>query len=474
MRKYDVKNKRNIGIIIVISVIIIVMFSLIINLFLNSERDEYQVYNNTLVFDKDKSIIKVDSEGIIKTKWNNDYYLIYDDKDYELGNTAIAYKEDTGGIYLYGKYYEINIGDEIVVTDGETVIENSALTKFYKLADRKYLVVDKEIKSSDGLLSTTDFLMVDLDKVGNATLTNHKVNLKTFSETVIVTSNYTFDIANEILTYGSDMIDLKKIIGSTNTYTKEDLVPEENYGGSSGSGITDVTDNINGDNNQTGGTGTGSGGGSGAGGSTGSDGKDNTIIEEIKKASKNTSIVSVTSTPSNINVDYVIYDPYKEYTSVYMEVRRDESNDVQTIHLNSNSTNYVISNDIFPNTLYNIIFKCTYIDPETNEEVRETIDDVSIITKLPSVSLRVTSTSFGKITYQITTDNSYPITSGVLTVFVNGKEKVKDTISINGNTVGTINVPDINENDIIEFVLDNIKYNDNVIEQLNTSYMFKY
>ena len=67
--------------------------------------------------------------------------------------------------------------------------------------------------------------MVDLDKVGNATLTNHKISLKTFSETVIVTSNYTFDIANEILTYGSDKIDLKKIIGSSNAYTKEDLVP---------------------------------------------------------------------------------------------------------------------------------------------------------------------------------------------------------------------------------------------------------
>ena len=101
-------------------------------------------------------------------------------------------------------------------------------------------------------------LMVDLDKVGNATLTNHKVNLKTFSETEIVTSNYTFDIANEILTYGSDIIDLKKIIGSTNTYTKEDLVPEKGSG-TGVDGVTDITDNSSG-------TGTGgSGGGGGAG-----------------------------------------------------------------------------------------------------------------------------------------------------------------------------------------------------------------
>ena len=214
MRKYDIKNKRNIGIIIVISVVIIVMFSLVISLFINSDKKEYQVLNGTLVFDKDKTIIKTkDDSGIIKTKWNKDYYLIYNGKSYELGDTAISYNEDNGRISLYGRYYEIGNGDEIKVTSDETIIKDSALTKFYKLADRKYLVVDKEIKSSDGLVSTTDFLMIDLDKVGNATLTNHKVNLKTFSETEIVTSNYTFDIANEILTYGSDIIDLKKIIG---------------------------------------------------------------------------------------------------------------------------------------------------------------------------------------------------------------------------------------------------------------------
>ncbi|MGN1311629.1 MAG: hypothetical protein ACI4U4_01290, partial [Bacilli bacterium] len=245
MRKYDIKNKRNIGIIIGISVLIIIMFSLIIKLFLSSDKKEYTVYSGSLVFDKDKSIVKIKENGIIKKKWNNDYYLIYDDKNILLGDSAISYNEDTGEIILYGKYYEIGAGDSIDITDGETVIKSSALTKFYKLADRKYLVVDKEIKSLDGLLSTSEFLMVDLDKVGNATLTNHKVSLKTFSPTTIVTSNYTFDIANEILTYGSNKIDLKKIIGSSNKYTKEDLVPSENTDNGINNGVTNITDNSN-------------------------------------------------------------------------------------------------------------------------------------------------------------------------------------------------------------------------------------
>ena len=458
MRKYDVKNKRNIGIIIVISIIIIVMFSLVINLFLSTDKNEYEVLPSTLVFDKDKTIIKVDTSGTIKTKWNKKYYLIYNDKDYELGDTAIAYKEDSGEIYLYGKYYEISSGDEIRVTSDETVIKNSALTKFYKLADRKYLVIDKEIKSTDGLLSTTDFLMVDLDKVGNATLTNHKVSLKTFSETTIVTSNYMFDIANEILTYGSDKIDLKKIIGSSNSYTKEDLIPEQNTGNiGGGSGVTDVIEkpNNNGNNNTN-------------------EETSNTIIEEIKKASKNTSIVSVDTTPNKIDIDYVIYDPYNEYTSVYMEVKRENSNSVETIRLSSNSTNYVISENIFPNTNYEIVFKCTYINPETGEEVRETIDKINVITKLPNIWIKVTNTSFGNITYQITADNNYSVSSGTIIVKVNGEERINNVISINGNTVNTINIPDIVDNDIVEIKLIDIKSGNTVIKDLKASTMFKY
>ncbi len=494
MRKYDIKNKRNIGIIIVISVIIIVMFSLVISLFLKADKKQYQVLSGTLVFDKDKTIIKVDNnDGIIKTKWNNDYYLIYNKKNYELGDTAISYNENNGQITLYGRYYEISSGDEIKITSDETVIKDSALTKFYKLTDRKYLVVDREIKSSDGLLSTTDFLMVDLDKVGNAMLTNHKVSLKTFSETEIVTSNYTFDIANEILTYGSDIIDLKKIIGSTNTYTKEDLVPEKGSG-TGVDGVTDVTDNSSGtgtggsggggggaggsgDGTGTGeGNGDGSGSGSGSGGGSGG----NVVLEEIKKASRNTSIVSVSSSVNTISIDYVIYDPYNEYTSVYMEFKESGSNNVKTIYLNSRETNYVISEGILPNTSYDIVFKCSYIDQETGEEIIETIDEKNIKTKLPSLGIKVTSTSFGKITYKITTDNSYALTSGTLVVSIKDKtsgtlnEHSRYNIGINGNTVDSIVITDILDEDIVQFKLIDVMAGSTIIQDLQASCMFKY
>ena len=143
MRKYDIKNKRNIGIILAIALLIIIMFSLVIKVFNNRDKNEYTVAEKTLVFDKDKTIIKTDKESVIKTKWNKKYYLIKDKENIELGNTAITYNEESGILKLYGKYYEITSGDEINITNGETEIKSTALTKFYKLEDRKYLLVDK-------------------------------------------------------------------------------------------------------------------------------------------------------------------------------------------------------------------------------------------------------------------------------------------------------------------------------------------
>ena len=466
MRKYDIKNKRNIGIIIGISIIIIIMFSLVIKFFLSLNKEEYIVLKGNIVFDKDKTLIKLDSDGKIKTKWKGEYYLTYDGKDYELGNTAIAFNEDTTEIKLYGRYYEISSGSEINITSNETVIKNSLLTKFYKLADRKYLIVDKEIKSADNLLSTTDFLLVELDKAGNATLTNHKVNLKTFSEAEIVTSNYTFDIANEILSYGSDKIDLKKIIGSSNNYTKEDLIPDESK--NTNDNVTNIDINGNQENNNsTDGNNQTNGNGSSNSGTT---------IEEIKKAAKQTSVVSVTSTVNKIIIDYVIYDPYKEYTSVYMEVQKEDSDKVEVIYLNTNNTRYELK-DILPNTKYNLKFK--YTATEDGESIIKEFANTTISTQKPKLSLKVTKTRAGEITYVITTDSSYTLTSADLVVTITDSKtgetrKETSTISISNNTSNTVKLNKMKDGDIIELKLINVKSGDTIIKGITASDKFIY
>lgn len=468
MRKYDKKNKRNIGIVISISVIIIIMFSLIIKLFFSMNKEEYTVSSGNIVFDINKTLIKLDTEGTVKTKWKGEYYLIYNGNDYELGNTALAFNENTTEIKLYGRYYEISSGSEINITNGETVIGNSLITKFYKLADRKYLIVDKEIKSEDNLLSTTDFLIVELDKAGNATLTNHKVNLKTFSETSIITSNYTFDIANEILTYGSDKIDLKKIIGSTNTYEKEDLIPDTS------SNTNNNVDNIVVNNGTT--TDSKDEASTGNATNTNIGNSSNTIIEEIKKESKHTSIISATSTIDKIFIDYLVYDPYKEYTSVYMEVQKEGSDIVETIYLNSNNTRYELK-DILPNTKYNLKFKYTTL--EDGEIIVKEFDSTSIITKKPSLSLKVTKTKVGEITYVVTTDNSYNLDSATLVVTITDSvtkeiRTITENIIISNNTSRTVKVDNISDGDIVELKLINVMSSDTIIEGVTASDKFIY
>lgn len=486
MRKYDMKNKRNIGIIIGISIIIIIMFSLIIRFFFTMNREEYTVTSGSVVFDKDKTLIKLDNDGIIKTKWKGEYYLIYNDKNYELGNTALAFNENTTEIKLYGRYYEISSGSEINITSDETVISNSLITKFYKLADRKYLIVDKEIKSLDNLLSTTDFLLVELDKAGNATLTNHKVNLKTFSETSIVTSNYTFDIANEILTYGSDKIDLKKIIGTTNEYEKEDLIPDESDNindnisnivvNGNGTGTGDSSGTGSGSGSVGTGEGTGSSGGTGSEDSSSGNNGSNTAIEEIKKESKHTSVISVTSAIDKIIIDYVIYDPYKEYTSVYMEVKESNSDKVETIYLNSNNTRYELK-DILPNTKYNLKFKYTTLEDE--QEVTKEFASTDISTKKPSLSLKVTRTRVGEITYVVTTDNSYSLDTATLVVTITdnktGEIRTKSyDINISNNTSSTVKVDKISDGDIVELKLIDVTSKGNIINGVTASDKFVY
>ncbi len=50
------------------------MFSLVIKLFLSSDKKEYTVHDGALVFDKDKSIIKVTEDSTIKKKHKVNYF----------------------------------------------------------------------------------------------------------------------------------------------------------------------------------------------------------------------------------------------------------------------------------------------------------------------------------------------------------------------------------------------------------------
>ena len=75
MRKYDSKNKRNIGIIIVICILVTVIFSFFLIKVINKTKIKYELDMSSLLFDIDKNAILLNESGTIKKKWNK--YQIY-------------------------------------------------------------------------------------------------------------------------------------------------------------------------------------------------------------------------------------------------------------------------------------------------------------------------------------------------------------------------------------------------------------
>lgn len=402
-RKYDIRNKRNFVIILILSIIIIGIFSLFIYKYKHAEKIEYAVKTGSVVQDSSKNFINVEEDAILKVRWNGNYYLVYKKEKVGLGKKVIVYDTITGDIKLYGKFYEIESNGKIVENNNETVLTNSGNTKFYKLDDREYLLVDKQITSRDESINASGYLLVELDRMGNAKLSNYKLNLKTINPTTLLTPLYSFDIANEILKYNNLEIDLKKIIGSSNQYKEEkkDNKEDENGGG-------------NGDIATNGGT-TANGTGNNATGINNTSQGEPVDIEEIIKATKTTSIIRTDEGLSQIDIDYVVYDPYNEYKSVYAEITKDGK--ISTIEMNKIDT-HMTFDSLVPDHEYKIEFYYTTIDSETKEEITTKFESLIMKTKKPEYAIEVykISSITNMLDYKIYLQQGYKINSIKVTI----------------------------------------------------------
>ena len=468
MRKYNSKTKKTMIIILVIFAIFIIIFSLFLKKYSEVKKTAYTVSVGSILFDREQNKITTNKEATIKIKWGGDYYLVYDDKNYNLGKHSVVYDANSGDISLYGKFYEVDKSGDVKVIKDENKVKSSVNSRFYKLEDRKYLIIDRTIEAVNSSLVTSNYLMVNLDKSGNATLINDKVSLKTITPTKLRTSAYVFDIANELLNFGKEDIDLKKIIGSTNVYDEDkyDLNAEasdndDETGGGKGNGNGSGTGEGNGNGTSTGENGTGDGTSGTGGNGTGANGNDeagtgtgtngngttngtnsnynnnydsgisDSTVEEIIKATKNTSVIRVSSNINSISVDYVVYDPDNEYKSVYVEVENSLTGQVNVVYLSKTDTNILINN-LTPNVYYNLTFKYSYVDSGQTKEY--TFDNFGIYTEVPTMTLSVEKIVDGNLFYKINLDNKYNIVGGAINLLVNGQIVRSTSISARGNT----------------------------------------
>ena len=399
-RKYDGKNKRSFIIILILSVLVVVIFSLFIYNYTKIAKIEYKIESGSVLQDVDKNYMTIDDDAVLKIRWNGNYYLNYNKEKIALGKKLISYNTITGGMKLYGNFYEIASDGKVIEHKNETVLENLTETKFYKIDDREYLLTASKIFSEDYSIEASNYLLVELDKGGNAKLSNNKINLKTISPTTLVTDKYTFDINNEILNFGSYDIDLKKIIGSTNQYVEEK--PEEE-GDNASTGEDDNVGNVVGD-----------------GGGTGSDDVINTYpntgpttdIEDLINKVKMTSVIRIAEGLTSVEIDYVVYDPYNEYGAVYIEVISNDK--LETVYLSKNDTHIVLDKlEAATDYKLNFVYTTRTINLETGEEdfVPHTFDQYNIRTKTPEyiISVYKISTVNNTLTYKVNLQSGYSI-----------------------------------------------------------------
>lgn len=405
-RKYDLRNKRNFVIILILSVFIIGIFSLFIYKYTHASKIEYKVSTGSVLQSVNKDFINTVDEAVLKTRWDDSYNLLYQDKKINLGKRVIVYDSVTGSIKLYGKFYGIDEKGKVVEENDETILANTTDTKFYKLDDREYLLVDRQIVNEDRSINASNYLLVELDRMGNAKLSNDKLNLKTIAPTKLITSKYVFDIANEKLQYGKKDIDLKKIIGSTNEYKEEKKEEKENGGNGAGVGNAVNVNNITNNTNAT---------GTAAGVVNGNDNQGEvTDIDEIKDKVKMTSIVRVQEGLTQADIDYVVYDPYNEYKSVYAEIERPGKVDV--VYLSKTDTHMVI-NDLMPSSEYKVNFIYTTADSEGVIKTNK-FEEVTLKTLTPVYTGYISrfSSYRHKLTYTVNLQSGYNVDTVNVTV----------------------------------------------------------
>ena len=138
-----------------------------------------------------------------------------------MGGQVVAYKTTTAQTTIYGKAYKIQKDGNVEKVSGETKISNYREDNFYKLEDRKYLITSSRIYNETETLNTKNYLIVIIDKAGNAYLLNNEIDSKIISPIKIKTDTFVFDVANEKLTCEDKDIDLKRVLGSTNMYEEK-------------------------------------------------------------------------------------------------------------------------------------------------------------------------------------------------------------------------------------------------------------
>ena len=180
MRKLTAGNKINFTMFALIIIVIIVLLVVFLMQVLKADKQIYQIEANTFLYDSEYNPIELENMATMKLEWDGNYHIkTQENESYNVGEQVVAYHKSTAQVDLYGKMYQIFEDATVETLSGNTPITDFSEDRFYKLADRKYMIISNQIENENATVSTKRYLLVVLDKAGNTLLLNNELNAKT-------------------------------------------------------------------------------------------------------------------------------------------------------------------------------------------------------------------------------------------------------------------------------------------------------
>lgn len=407
MRKLDNKNKAYIFSLLSLTLIIFILIVIFISYQIRQMNIKYEIKASSYVYNVNSELKYIESDTYAKKNLFNKYYIIGEDEKINIGNSALVFNDKSKEITLLGTFYEIGKSGNVNKIKGYTQINSTAIARVLKIDDRKYAIIAPNIRSNDGSLNVQNYLLINIDKAGNAYLYNKDVNIKTFKELSLITDSFTFNVNEELLLIENETIDLAKVIGSTNEYVAKTEI--EN------------SDDNNNENVQ----------GNGGSNNTGS----NIFVDhqtEIQTVTVNqyvarkTTIISTYATVNSLTINYLAYDPFSEYTSLYVEIYNGNLL-VTKENLDVNATSKVINN-LSANTEYRLDFYYTYED-ENNIESIQKFDSSYVKTDMVTAKINLEMVSDSVVRYILKVDDNFVCDSATVSLLVEGQKIASEQIN---------------------------------------------
>ena len=443
MRNLTVGNKRMFIMFAMIIVIIIGVLVISLSTVLSVDKEKYKIPENSIIFDKEYNMVKLERECLLYKKWDGNFYLKDQREEYKIGKHGINYIQNQNKMTIYGNIFEIEKGGAVTKTFEQKDLKNLKEDRLYKLEDRRYLLTGDSIQNENKSINTQNFLIVQIDKSGNTLMSNYELNMKTIKPIIINTETFKFDIANEKMIFDKEEIDLKKIIGSTNKYKeikKEEKEEKEEKKEEEEKKPADTKEEIqnnlpinsnvpNGiENNNT-------------SNSEQNQGlKKPPIINNIEESNedkkpekienkvplaKSINLRGATAKTTSVDIEYVILDPENKYQTIFLDV---QGNLQKTIALDKKQRNYIITG-LTPDTEYKITISYKEILPDNNiVEGKE--DSIIIKTNKISDSIKIDKLSKDKIYFTYKMDKDFVYEKGKIVLYIDGEKKEEQEIDI--------------------------------------------